>query len=457
MTCPHYKTVLFISSEMEQIDKRMLMREELFGITDNLIPCMKQDTTEILYKFFVRKSENIDEKLLYLYKTEQMEYYNDIVEVDVQQSDDWHQSLLEHAQSLQESCTTFDHLILIDIFTMINLEKVQNKILSSMDDTRKMVWGSFVSNRTENMAVIMGSSAIQPILNNLNLKLNYTSIISSLYFYNQNNPNEKILDDLIFINDPISILEWPNSIKGIDCIDCIFAIGHLYQDLEIRNIKNELNISTTLPCNARSDLKMYSKETTSKSRSNIAVLSSSFLYDDSCMVKAGLLSSKNKREYAEKYGYAFVPRSTEFIQQIYQKRRAVWGKIDAIEKVLPYYEWLLWIDMDAIFVNRSISIEKLLKDCEERAGGKKAFEKINLIIARPVGDKMINAGVFLVRNSDWARDFFRHGVQPRYDLSTGRNSLEQQAIRDSIKKPYWGPNVSIKKIVPFCHFEKFLF
>src|SRR3954451_21908837 len=43
MTCPHYKIALFIFSEMEQADKRMLMREELFGITDNLIPCMKQD------------------------------------------------------------------------------------------------------------------------------------------------------------------------------------------------------------------------------------------------------------------------------------------------------------------------------------------------------------------------------------------------------------------------------
>src|ERR1043166_6324790 len=54
LTCPHYKMALFIFSEIENVDKRMLMREELFGITDNSIPCMKQDTTEIYYKFFVR-------------------------------------------------------------------------------------------------------------------------------------------------------------------------------------------------------------------------------------------------------------------------------------------------------------------------------------------------------------------------------------------------------------------
>jgi len=337
---------------------------------------------------------------------------------------------------------------------MINLEKIQNKI-SSMSlsmDTTKMVWGSFDSNRTENMAVIMGSSAIQPILNHLKFKLNSKSIISSLYFYHLKNPNKKIPDDLIFINDPKSIKEWPNSIKSIDCIDCVVAMGHLYQDSEIRKIRNELKISTTLPCNARSDLKIYSKETTSKLRPNIAVITSSFLYGG-CMLKAAPLSAKNKREYSERHGYAFVPHSFEFAQQPYRRRRAVWGKIDAVEKVLSYYEWLLWIDMDAIFVNRSLSIEHLLEMCEERVGGKEAFEKIHLIVARPIGDKMINAGVFLIRNTDWARDILRRGIQPRYDLSTGRNSLEQQAMRDAIEKPYWKPNVSIGKVVSFCHFE----
>ncbi|RIA82264.1 hypothetical protein C1645_835641, partial [Glomus cerebriforme] len=245
MTCPHYKLALFIFSEMEQIDKRMLMREELFGIKDNLIPCMKQDTTEIFYKFFVRKSEEIAIDYLYLYKSEQMDYY-DLVEIDVQHNDDWHQSLLEYAQSLQENCTTFDHLVLIDIFTMINIEKIHIKISSSIN-SENLLWGSFNSNRTENMLAIIGSSAIRPILNNLQFKLNNTSILSSLYHYNQRYPNNNFRNDLIFINDPSNIIEWPNSIESIICINCIVAIGHIYQDLEMKNIKNKLNISTTLP------------------------------------------------------------------------------------------------------------------------------------------------------------------------------------------------------------------
>jgi hypothetical protein len=330
---------------------------------------------------------------------------------------------------------------------MINLEKIKNQISSSTlaTDMQKMVWGSFNSNRTENMAVIVGSSAVQPILDNLKFKLNYTSIISSLYLYHEKYPNEKIPSDLIFINDPISIIEWPNTITSIECVDCIVAIGHIYQDVEIKQIKNELGISTTLPCNVRSDLKIYSKEKISKLRPNIAVVTSSFLYKDNCMLEAGSLSAKNKREYAEKHGYAFVSRSTEFSQQLYRDRRPVWGKIDALEKILPYYEWLIWLDMDAIFVNRSLTIERFLEMCEERVGGKEAFEEINFIVARPVSDKMINAGVFLIRNSAWARDFLRRGIQARYDFSYDA-SLEQSAMRDTIKHPYWRKNVSTRNL-----------
>ena len=91
-------------------------------------------------------------------------------------------------------------------------------------------------------------------------------------------------------------------------------------------VKNVLNISTTLPCNVRLDLEAYSKETTSKLRPSIAVITSSFLYKDNCMLEVAPLSANNKREYAEKYGYAFVARSIEFAHQIYRMRRSVWGK-----------------------------------------------------------------------------------------------------------------------------------
>src|SRR4051812_7188044 len=222
---------------------------------------------------------------------------------------------------MQKTCKTFDHLVMIDVHTMINLEKLLNTISSSIianqtiSNTQKLVWGSFSSNITDNMAVIIGSLAVQPILDHPDYKSkNYTSIISRFYHYHLNHPDEKIPDDLILINDPISIVEWPNSINSIPCVNCVIAIGHIYQDWEIRKIKYKLNISTNLPCKVRSDLEIYSKDT-SKLRPNIAVITSSFLYNDNCMLEAAPVSARNKREYAEKHGYAFVSRSTEFVQQ----------------------------------------------------------------------------------------------------------------------------------------------
>jgi len=287
----------------------------------------------------------------------------------------------------------------------------------------------------------MGSLAIQPILDHSDYKSkNFIGVVSRFSNYYFNHPKKRIPDDLILINDSLSLMEWPNSINSIPCVDCIIALGHVYQDWEVRKIKNELKIPTIIPCNVRSDLKMYSKKSTSRLRPKIVVVTSSFLYDDNCMLEAASLSAQNKREYAEKHGYAFVSRSNEFAQQFYRKRKEVWGKIDAVEKILPYYEWLIWLDMDAIFVNRSLSVEHLLEMCEERVGGKEAFDKINFIVARPVGDDMINAGVFLIRNTKWAVNFIRI-VQARRDRAF-RGMKEQQAMRDAIKQPNLKPNVS---------------
>ncbi|CAI2166684.1 14469_t:CDS:10 [Funneliformis geosporum] len=406
MKCPQYKIMLLIYSEAEDIDKRALMREGLF---------------------------------------EQMEY-DDIGEIEVLKGD-WQLSALKYSQLLKQTCMSFDHLVLTEVYTMINLEKLQKKISSSkiadqrISSTQKLVWGSFNSNITDRMAVIMGSSAVQTILDNSEYEsTNDTSVITRFYHYHYNHKTKKIPNDLILANDQMGIIEWPNSINSIPCIDCAIAIGHIYQEWEFRKIKNELNISTINPCNVRSDLKRYSKGTMSKLRSKIVVATSSFLYHDNCMLEAASLSAQNKREYAEKHGYAFVPRSSEYAQQNYRRRREVWGKIDAVEKILPYYEWLIWLDMDAIFTNRNLSVEHLLEMCEERVGGKEAFDKINFIVARPVGDDMINAGVFLIRNTEWAVDFIREGIQARRDRAY-RGMKEQQAMRDAIKQPKWQPNV----------------
>ena len=97
-------------------------------------------------------------------------------------------------------------------------EKVLNQISSSkianqtISNTQKLVWGSFSSNITDNMAVIIGSSAIQSILDHPDYKSkNYTSIISRFYHHHLNNPDEDIPDDLTLIDGTIKNI--PDPIK----------------------------------------------------------------------------------------------------------------------------------------------------------------------------------------------------------------------------------------------------
>jgi len=76
------------------------MREELFGITDNLIPCMKHDMNKIFYKFLVKKKKNkhFENLTLRKYKAEQMEY-DDIGEVELE-NDDWQQASLRYVSMI---------------------------------------------------------------------------------------------------------------------------------------------------------------------------------------------------------------------------------------------------------------------------------------------------------------------------------------------------------------------
>ncbi|KAI8603251.1 galactosyl transferase GMA12/MNN10 family-domain-containing protein [Dissophora ornata] len=173
---------------------------------------------------------------------------------------------------------------------------------------------------------------------------------------------------------------------------------------------------------------------------NIAVLTSSYIYADMCMAEASLPSTDNKKTYAAKHGYDFVARGAEFAQEDLdlRHRRLVWGKIGAIQKVLPHYEWLLWMDMDAVVADMdkdAREIIRLAKDMDEREGN-----EISLIVAKPLRDKMLNAGVMLIKNTEWSRRFWKE-VQRRKDWYYKPPSYEQGAIWEVMQDPEWSSGV----------------
>jgi len=74
----------------------------------------------------------------------------------------------------------------------------------------------------------------------------------------------------------------------------------------------------------------------------------------------GDFSSFNHHEYANKHGYSYIKKIVN--NDDYQNWHPTWIKIDVLKTYLPLFEYLVWIDDDAVFVNQDVKIEDLISD-----------------------------------------------------------------------------------------------
>jgi len=70
------------------------------------------------------------------------------------------------------------------------------------------------------------------------------------------------------------------------------------------------------------------------------------------------MSIKNKIEYANKHNYDFI----YFDDVIDKTRPPQWSKVKAVESILKDYDWVWWIDIDALIMEFDIMLESLLDD-----------------------------------------------------------------------------------------------
>lgn len=73
----------------------------------------------------------------------------------------------------------------------------------------------------------------------------------------------------------------------------------------------------------------------------------------------GDFASLNHHEYANKHGYSYIKKIVN--NDDYQDWHPTWIKIDVIKTYLPIFDYVVWIDADAIFHNDKISIEELIE------------------------------------------------------------------------------------------------
>lgn len=140
-------------------------------------------------------------------------------------------------------------------------------------------------------------------------------------------------------------------------------------------------------------------------------------------IEMGDFSSKVNGDYCRRHGYRFRVYRNYFDPT----RHPSWSKIFFVRNTLNDYEWVFWIDADAIITNPDIKLEKFLDD------------HYMLIMAKQDWNKglwnTINFGVFLARKDPLLTKFF--------DLvwgdikRKGRVGWEQDGVRLYMnKEPY---------------------
>lgn len=134
-----------------------------------------------------------------------------------------------------------------------------------------------------------------------------------------------------------------------------------------------------------------------------------------------IITERNKRLYCERNGYHFHSYRRKL-----DDRHVVWSKIPALlQHMDDPVEWLWWLDADAMIMNPEIRISDVIRN----ASG-------DLVISKDGND--INAGSFLVRNSESARDLLRR-VYARTEF-IHHHWREQEALRTIIAEG--GANVT---------------
>jgi len=98
----------------------------------------------------------------------------------------------------------------------------------------------------------------------------------------------------------------------------------------------------------------------------------------------------SQEEHAKRHGYTRITDESVFVPE----RDATWSKIPLLQKYLPSYDFVMWIDGDVLVTNQDRKIEEFIELMDPSCF---------LMIGRDF--QGLNAGVFIIRNCTRALDF----------------------------------------------------
>ncbi|KAG0217779.1 hypothetical protein BGX33_009658 [Mortierella sp. NVP41] len=439
-TSGQYDSLIIIPTSWTQLQNRAWVRETLFGIKNNLEPCA-QYNGHIIYKFYIYGQSTWLKSGIHTAQLMQAQVRN--LHGEFMEFDDWHftnrtvEDRNRHAiwgDALDWAVNTFvpqekvkvDKVIIFDSTSVVNVQKLESVAKQSLagEAASKGLVHTWGDTPTSPFAALISFPVAQDIVKNREIIQETQPALdlvtaATLYYNSQ-------LVESVKVQQAEGHL-WEGDIDQIPTTSAV--VGKVHQLEDWIPVAQQIAVQPTSPCAV--DLERKNK---------IAVLTSSYIYVDMCMAEASLPSADNKRIYAEKHGYYFVARAAEFAQEEYRHRRLVWGKIEAIQKTLRHYQWLLWMDMDAIVANLDQDVREIIRKAEELNKAKE--NEVSIIVAQPPKDKMLNAGVMLIKNTEWSKKFLSE-VQRRKGWYQRRPSYEQGAISEVMQDPLWSSGVYV--------------
>jgi hypothetical protein len=142
----------------------------------------------------------------------------------------------------------------------------------------------------------------------------------------------------------------------------------------------------------------------------------------------------NILSYAEKHNYAVIIYDKPFNDDV----SMCWNKIVTIMENLKNYEYLVWMDADAIIVNPTIKIESFI----EKYPGYDLYLCEDIIVQK----ECINSGVMIIANTKWTNNLFNNvWTSPIPHLHNDQNVIYYEIVKDLY--PHSKPNL---KFSSYC-------